>query len=72
MRTGDIAGTIVRPAVSGTMRARQTKKDRDSVTVKQWIGYILVAVATTWLTKQLDDLIERRFADDGGGGRWVI
>lgn len=62
MRPGDVAATLVRPAVSGTMRARQTKKEQQAVTKTQWLGYILVAVATTWLTKQLDDLIERRFS----------
>ena len=62
MRPGDAAAAVIRPAVSGTMRARQTKKAREAVTAKQWIGYILVAVATTWLTKALDDLIDRQFS----------
>ena len=62
MRPGDAAAAVIRPAVSGTMRARQTKKARHAVTAKQWIGYILVAAATTWLTKALDDLIERQFS----------
>jgi hypothetical protein len=61
MRPGDAAATIIRPAISGTMRARQTKKTRRAVTAKQWIGFILVAAATTWLTKALDDLVERHF-----------
>ncbi len=59
MRPADLASTLIRPAVSGTMRARQTKKDHQAVTTKQWLGYIAVATATTWLTKALDDLIER-------------
>ncbi|MGN6380544.1 MAG: hypothetical protein ACTHNU_16460 [Gaiellales bacterium] len=62
MRPGDVAATIVRPAISGTMRARQTKKERQRVTLQQWIGFILVAAATTWLTKTLDDLVERQFS----------
>ena len=61
MRPADLASGLVRPAVSGTMRARQTKKERQAVTTKQWLGYIAVAAATTWLTKKLDDLIEQRF-----------
>lgn len=64
MRTGDIAATIMRPTISGTMRARQTKKERQRVTKKQWLGFIAVAAATTWLTKTLDDLVERRFSAD--------
>jgi hypothetical protein len=63
MRPGDALGTMVRPAFSGTMRARQTKKDGQRVTKKQWLGYIAVAAATTWLTKKLDDLIEQRFGE---------
>ncbi len=62
MRPGNVAGAVIRPTVSGTMRARQTKKDRDAVTVKQWLAHIAVAAATTWMTKKLDDLIEHRFA----------
>lgn len=61
MRPADVAATIIRPAISGTIRARQTSKTRQVVTAKQWIGYIVVAVATTWLTKALDDLVERQF-----------
>ncbi len=44
------------------MRARQTKKERDRVTVKQVLGFVAVAAFTTWLTKQLDDLVERKLA----------
>ena len=42
---------VARPAFSGTMRARRTKKEQHSVNTKQWLGYIAVAVATTWLTQ---------------------
>jgi hypothetical protein len=31
------------------------------VTAKQWLGYIAVAVVTTWLTQKLDDLVDERF-----------
>jgi hypothetical protein len=67
MRPGDLAAVLARPTVSGTMRARQTTKDQRAVTKKQWLGYIAVAAATTWLTKTLDDFIERRFTADPGG-----
>ena len=67
MRAGDAVGTVLRPAFSGTMRARQTHKERRRVTAKQWIGYIVVAAATTWLTKALDDLVDRRFGDAPAG-----
>jgi len=52
---------VARPAMSGTMRARRTKKERHGVTAKQWLGYIAVAAATTWLTQKLDDLVDERF-----------
>jgi len=67
MRVGDLAGMIVRPTVSGTMRARQTKKERAHVTATQRAAYIAVAAATTWLTKKLDDLIEERLAREPTG-----
>jgi len=48
------------------MRARRTKKERHRVTAKQWLGYVAVAVLTTWLTQKLDDLVDERFgARDG-------
>jgi ABC-type phosphate/phosphonate transport system permease subunit len=62
MRPGDLASGIARPALSGSMRARQTKKEQERVTVKQWLGFVAVAAFTTWLTKQLDDVVERRLA----------
>jgi hypothetical protein len=52
------------------MRARQTKKEYDAVTVKQWLAYIAVAAATTWLTRKLDDVIEHRFAAEASGADW--
>jgi hypothetical protein len=62
MRPGDLASIIARPALSGSMRARQTKKEQQRVTVKQWLGFVAVAAFTTWLTKELDDLVERKLA----------
>lgn len=62
MRPADLASGIARPALSGSMRARQTKKERDRVTVKQWLGFVAVAAFTTWLTKQLDDVVERHLS----------
>jgi hypothetical protein len=62
MRPGDLASGIARPALSGAMRARQKKKEQDRVTVKQVLGFVAVAAFTTWLTKQLDDLVERKLA----------
>ena len=64
MRPGDFAGAVVRPVLSGTMKARQTKKARQTVTKKQWLAYITVAAVTTLVTKKLDDLIERRLGDE--------
>jgi hypothetical protein len=62
MRPADLASGIARPAFSGSMRARQTKKEQERVTVKQWLGFVAVAAFTTWLTKQLDDVVERHLA----------
>jgi hypothetical protein len=66
VRTGDALGIVARPAVSGTMRARRTKKEQHSVTAKQWLGYIAVAIVTTWLTQKLDDLVDERFGARNG------
>jgi hypothetical protein len=66
MRAGDALAVIARPAVSGTMRARRTKKEQQTVTAKQWIGYIAVAAVTTWLTQKLDDLVDERFGAQNG------
>jgi hypothetical protein len=64
MGVGEVAGLVVRPAVTGTMRARKTKSRQHSVAKKQWIAYIGVAILSTVLTKTLNDLIERRLAPD--------
>lgn len=64
MGVGDLAGVVVKPAVTGTMRARKTKARQNSVAKKQWVAYIGVAILTTALTKVLNDFIERRFAAD--------
>jgi hypothetical protein len=64
MGLGDLAGLVVKPAVTGTMRARKTKTRQNSVAKKQWIAYIGVAILTTMLTKTLNEFIERRFAAD--------
>jgi hypothetical protein len=64
MGAADVAGLIVRPAVTGTMRARKTKSKQHSVAKKQWVAYIGVALLSTVMTKALNDFIERRFAAD--------
>jgi len=64
MDVAEVAGLVVRPAVTGTMRARKTKAKQHSVAKKQWVAYIGVAILTTLLTKVLNDFIERRFAAD--------
>ena len=64
MGVAEVAGLVVRPGVTGTMRARKTKSRQQSVAKKQWIAYIGVAILSTLLTKALDDFIERRFAAD--------
>jgi hypothetical protein len=60
----DVATLVVKPAVTGTMRARQTKANRNRVAKKQWIAYVGVAVATTLLAKVLNELIEQHLGDD--------
>jgi hypothetical protein len=69
MRAGEAFAVIARPAFSGTMRARRTKKEQQTVTAKQWIGYIAVAVVTTWLTQKLYDVVDERFGA-GNGRAW--
>ena len=64
MGLAEVAGLVVRPAVTGTMRARKTKSRQHSVAKKQWIAYIGVAIMSALLTKTLNDLIERRLATD--------
>jgi hypothetical protein len=64
MGAAEMAGLVVRPAVTGTMRARKTKSRQHVVAKKQWVAYIGVAALTTLLTKVLNDYVERRFAAD--------
>jgi hypothetical protein len=61
-RSGDVVGMVVRPAFSGAMRARRRKKEHETLRARQWLGYIAVAVLTTWLTKKLDDFVDERLA----------
>ena len=62
MGAADFATVVVKPALTGTMRARKTKARQNSVAKKQWIAYIGVAILATVLTKTLNEFIERRFA----------
>ena len=64
MDAAEVAGLVVRPAVTGTMRARKTKSRQHRVAKKQWIAYIGVTALSTLLTKLVNDFIERRFAAD--------
>jgi hypothetical protein len=63
MEAGDVATLVLKPAVTGTMRARRTKATRNHVAKKQWVAYIGVAVLTTVLTKALNDFVERQLGD---------
>jgi len=63
MGAGDVATLVLKPAVTGTMRARRTKANRNHVAKKQWVAYIGVAVLTTVLTKALNDFVERQLGD---------
>jgi hypothetical protein len=64
MKPGEAMAMVARPAVSGSLRARQAHKDGIGVTKRQWLGFIAVAAFTTWLTQRLDDLVEQRLGDD--------
>ena len=63
MKPGEAMAMVARPALSGSMRARQAHKDGIGVTKRQWLGYIAVAAYTTWLTQRLDDLVEQRLGE---------
>jgi hypothetical protein len=63
MGAGDVATLVLKPAVTGTMRARKTKANRNRVAKKQWVAYIGVALLTTVLTKALNDFVERQLGD---------
>ena len=63
MGAGDVATLVLKPAVTGTMRARRTKAHRSHVAKKQWVAYIGVAGLTTALTKALNEFVERRLGD---------
>jgi phage tail protein X len=60
-RTGlDVAGpAVVRPAVRGTMRARQARKEGHEVRLHHVASYVAVAIFLTWLAKTLEALIDR-------------
>src|SRR6476619_5275478 len=47
MGVAEMAGLVVRPAVTGTLRARKTKAKQHTVAKKQWVAYIGVAAVTT-------------------------
>ena len=66
MRAGETAAMIARPAFSGTMRARRTKKEQQSVSAKQWVAYIAVAALSTWATQKLYDVVDARFGASNG------
>jgi hypothetical protein len=63
MTPGEAMAMVARPAMSGSMRARQAHKEGIGVTKRQWLGYIAVAAFTTWLTQRLDDLVEEHLSD---------
>jgi hypothetical protein len=63
MGAGDVVTLVLKPTVTGTMRARRTKANQHHVAKKQWFAYIGVAVATTLLTKVLNDLVEQKLGD---------
>lgn len=63
MDVKDVAGLVVRPAVTGTMHAQRTKSKR-SVNKRQWIAYVGVAVLAAAMTRAANHLIEHRLGDD--------
>lgn len=64
MGIGQIANLVVKPTVTGSMKARSTKSKQHRVAKKQWVAYVGVAVVTTLIGKVLNDVIERRLAPD--------
>lgn len=50
---------VVKPALRGTMRARKAKKEGRDVRVQHLLGYVAVAIFLTWLTKALEEMIDR-------------
>jgi hypothetical protein len=63
MRADDITGLVVRPVVTGGMRARKTKSSQGYVTKRQLAAFVLVAAGTALLSRVANDLIERHLAD---------
>jgi hypothetical protein len=63
MPAGDVIGMVGRPTMSGVMHARQVKKTGQRVRAGQVVGYIVIAALTTWLTKELDGLVDRYFGE---------
>jgi hypothetical protein len=61
MGAGDVAGLVVKPAVSGTMRAR--KANSQHLPKKQWAAYVAVAILMTVLSKTLNELVDRHLGD---------
>ena len=41
------------------MRARKAKKEGRDVRVQHLLGYVAVAIFLTWLTKTLEEMIDR-------------
>ena len=63
MGVGQVTGMVVKPAISGGMRARKAKARQDGVTKKQIVAFILVSVGTTVVARTLNDLIERHLGE---------
>ena len=63
MTPGEAMAMVARPALSGSLRARQAHKEGIGVTKRQVVGYIAVAAFTTWLTQRLDELVEERLGE---------
>ena len=62
MGAGDLTSLVVRPVITGGMRARKTRASQGYVTRKQVAGFVLAAAATALFSRVLNDLIERRLA----------